>query len=81
VSSEQVFGGQVHADSEASRRFIATIVASLTPGTAGAAAQPGAQPASTTPATGAPAPAPAPASGEGARSFPLSDPKPGGEPR
>ena len=69
VSSEQVFGGQVHADSEASRRFIATIVSSLTPGSTGAA-----QPAST-----AAAPAAAPA--EGARSFPLSDPKPGAEPR
>jgi lipid-binding SYLF domain-containing protein len=74
VSSEQVFGGQVHADSEASRRFIATIVSSLTPGTAGAA-QPAAQPASATPTVAAPAPA------EGTRSFPLSDPKPGAEPR
>jgi lipid-binding SYLF domain-containing protein len=77
VSSDQVFGGQVHADSEASRRFIATIVASLTPGTAGAGAQPGAQPANATPAASVPAPAPA----DGARSFPLSDPRPGGEPR
>jgi lipid-binding SYLF domain-containing protein len=77
VSSDQVFAGQVHANSEAARRFVATIVASLAPGTAGAAAQAGAQPASATPAAAVPAPAPA----EGARTFPLSDPRPGSEPR
>jgi lipid-binding SYLF domain-containing protein len=76
VSADQVFGGQVHGNSEAARRFVATIVGSLSSSAGGAVTQPAGTPAATLPA--APAAA-APA--EGARSFPLADPTPGGEPR
>ena len=77
VSSGQVFGGQVHASSEASRRFVATIVSNLSADAAGSASQQGGVPASATPQ----APAGAAAQPEGARSFPLADSQPGAEPR
>lgn len=77
VSSAQVFGGEVHGNSEAARRFVATIVSSLSPAATGAATQAGGTPATATPA----APAAAAPQTEGARSFPMADPKPGSEPR
>jgi lipid-binding SYLF domain-containing protein len=77
VSSGQVIGGQVHGNSEAARRLVATIVASLSATAASAAGQSGGTPATASPA----APAAAAPQAEGARSFPLSDPQPGAEPR
>jgi len=73
VTTAQITGGEVKANSETSRRFIAAIVAGLSPA---AGAEPTA-PAVATPAPAAPA-APAP---EGAKSFPLADPQPGSEPK
>jgi lipid-binding SYLF domain-containing protein len=76
VSSDQVFTGKVHGNSEAARRFVATIVANLSP-TATGGAQAGATPATATPS----APAGSATKPDAARSFPLADPKPGAEPR
>ena len=83
VTTGQITSGEVKANSEPARRFIAAIVASLTPGATGGA-QPNA-PATATPApaNGAPsttAPTPVAPPAEGAHSFPLADPKPGSEP-
>jgi len=82
VTSEQIMGGSVTANSEAARRFIAAIVANLTPGATKdsspawpAVVTPAAPVNGSPPASGAPAPA-----AEGAQSFPLADPKPGSEP-
>jgi lipid-binding SYLF domain-containing protein len=77
VTTELITSGQVKSNSEASRRFIAAITASLPQGAAGSAAA--------TPANSKPLPAPASGTGsspatEPARSFPLADPKPGSEP-
>jgi lipid-binding SYLF domain-containing protein len=79
VSSDEIFSGKLSSNSEAARRFIATI-ASMLPATA-----PGAkptQPAVSTSLPPAAAPAPTPSTpAAGAQSFPLEDAKPGGEPR
>jgi lipid-binding SYLF domain-containing protein len=80
VTTAQITGGEVKANTETSRRFIAAIVAGLSPA---AGAEPTA-PAVATPAAGAPAATPAtPATPapEGAKSFPLADPQPGSEPK
>jgi lipid-binding SYLF domain-containing protein len=78
VTTAQITGGEVKANSEASRRFIAAIVAGMSPDAGAPGAGGTANPAPVaTPVPGAAAPAPA----EGAHSFPLADPKPGGEPR
>jgi len=79
VTADDIFGGTVKTSSESARRFIAAIVAGMSPASA-----PGKAGAAGTPppvATPAPAATPAAAPGaEGARSFPLADPKPGSEP-
>ena len=81
VTTDDILGGHVTTKSESARRFIAAIVASMTP--AGASGGNGARveaDATVTPAAAAaPAPAKAPAS-EAAKSYPLADPKPGSEP-
>jgi len=77
VTTAQIVAGEVKANSEASRRFIAAVVASLSSGAAGSgpsAATPPPAIATPVPATSGSTPA------DGARSFPLSDPKPGSEP-
>ena len=83
VTSDEIFGGKLSSNSEAARRFIATI-AGMLPATA-----PGAKPAqpavsTSLPPPGAAAGTAAPTSSTpaaGAQSFPLEDAKPGGEPR
>lgn len=78
VTTEDILGGHVTTNAESARRFIAAIVAGMSPATA-TAAGPGA-PATPPPvATPAPTATPAPAAA-GAQSFPLADPKPGSEP-
>ncbi len=84
VTTAQITSGEVKANSESARRFIAAIVASLTPAQGSGAGAP-ATPAVATPApaTGAPGtstPTPVAPPAEGAHSFPLADPKPGSEP-
>ena len=84
VTTAQITSGEVKANSESARRFIAAIVASLTPAQGSGAGTP-ATPAVATPApaTGAPGtstPTPVAPPAEGAHSFPLADPKPGSEP-
>ncbi len=81
VTSEDIFLGTAKTSSESARRFIAAIVAGMSPpgaaGESGSAANPAPV---ATPAPGA-APAAAPATpAEGTQSFPLADPKPGSEP-
>lgn len=76
VTADDIFLGTVKTNSESARRFIAAIVASQSPAAAAGANTP-AGPAPV--ATPAPAETPA-APSEGARSFPLADPKPGSEP-
>jgi lipid-binding SYLF domain-containing protein len=78
VTTAQITSGEVKSNSETSRRFIAAIVAGLSPASAGGAAAQATPPAVTTPAPAASVPA-APQA-EGAKSFPLADPKPGSEP-
>jgi lipid-binding SYLF domain-containing protein len=79
VTTEDILGGTVTTNAESARRFIAAIVAGMSPATGSGA---GASPAA--PATPAPVVTPAPttpaAPAQGAQSFPLSDPKPGSEP-
>jgi lipid-binding SYLF domain-containing protein len=77
VTTDDILGGHVTTNSESARRFIAAIVAGMTPATAEATG--GTKTGATAVATPAPAAAPAPAS-QGAKSFPLADPKPGSEP-
>ena len=82
VTTAQITGGEVKANSETARRFIAAIVAGLSPA---AGAEPTA-PAVATPAPAAGAPAATPAAPatltpEGAKSFPLADQQPGSEPK
>ena len=77
VTTDDIFMGTVKTNSESARRFVAAIVASQSPaaavGTTGSPLGP--------PPVVTPAPAAAPAqSAEAAHSFPLADPKPGGEP-
>lgn len=78
VTTDDILGNHVTTNAESARRFIAAIVAGMSPATASGAGA--GAPASPTPmATPAPAPTPAPAA-QGAQSFPLADPKPGSEP-
>jgi len=82
VTTDDILGGHVTTNSESARRFIAAIVAGMTPAAA-AEATSGTKTGATAVATPAPAAAPAPATApgsEGAKSFPLADPKPGSEP-
>jgi len=82
VTTDDILGGHVTTSSESARRFIAAIVAGMTP--AATEATDGTKTGATAVATPAPAAAPAPATApgsEGAKSFPLADPKPGSEPR
>lgn len=75
VAASDILAGSVRSDDDAARRFM-TAVASST-GVQRSASAAGSAPAAPAPA-GAPAPAaPAPT----AQSFPLSDPKPGSEPK
>lgn len=77
VTTDDIFMGTVQTNSESARRFVAAIVAGLSPAaaTSTAGAQSGPPPVVT------PAPAAAPTTpAEGAHSFPLADPKPGSEP-
>lgn len=82
VTTDDILGGHVSTNAESARRFIAAVVAGMSPATtAGAGAQ------TNPPAVATPAPAAAPAATakpapatEGAQSFPLADPKPGSEP-
>ena len=77
VTTDDIFMGTVKTNSESARRFVAAIVASQSP--AAAVGTPG-SPLGPPPVV-TPAPAAAPAqSAEAAHSFPLADPKPGGEP-
>jgi len=76
VTSDDIFGGTVTTNAESARRFIAGIVAGLSAGGATANSKGVNPPPVATPAPNAAA---AP-SNEGAKSFPLADPKPGGEP-
>lgn len=76
VSSDEILGGQARAQSEAGRRFVAEIVAGLSPETQGGASVQ--QAPAPGPAPAGPAPAAQPS---GATSFPLADQSPGSEPR
>jgi len=76
VTSDDIFGGTATTSAESARRFIAAIVAGLSPNGATAGGKEANPPPVATPA---PATAPPPA-GDSAKSFPLADPKPGGEP-
>jgi len=76
VTADDILLGTVTTSAESARRFIAAVVAGLSPAGATASGKETNPPPVASPA---PAAAPAPAS-EGARSFPLADPKPGGEP-
>lgn len=79
VTTAQITSGEVKANSETARRFIAAIVAGLTPAAGNVDAQATA-PAVATPAPAAPM-APAAPAAEGAKSFPLADQQPGSEPK
>jgi lipid-binding SYLF domain-containing protein len=76
VTADDIFLGTVGTKSEAARRFIAAIVAGMSPPPASSPLGP---PPVSTPAPAA-APAGAQPSAAGAKSFPLSDPHPGSEP-
>ena len=82
VTTDDIFGGHVSTNAESARRFIAAIVAGMSPATAAGTSTQGTASAVATPAPAA-APAasakPAPAT-QGTQSFPLADPKPGSEP-
>jgi lipid-binding SYLF domain-containing protein len=78
VTTDDILGGHVTTNAESARRFIAAIVAGMSPATA-TGASPGATPSPTPVATPAPTVTPAPAA-PGAQSFPMADPKPGSEP-
>jgi lipid-binding SYLF domain-containing protein len=76
VTTDDIVTGTVTTNAESARRFIAAIVAGMSPATAtGAGGQTSAPPVATPAPTATPASAPA-----GAQSFPLADPKPGSEP-
>lgn len=82
VTTDDILKGTVNTSAESARRFIAAIVAGMSPGAAagegtGAATGPAAVATPSAPAVPAVTPAPA---AEGAQSFPLADPKPGSEP-
>ena len=76
VTTDEIVSGTAKTNAESARRFIAAVVAGLSPG---GAAPPGVLAPPPPVATPAPASTPAPAA-SGAQSFPLADPKPGGEP-
>jgi lipid-binding SYLF domain-containing protein len=80
VTADDIFLGTAKTNSESARRFIAAIVASMSP--AGGTVNPGGT--ANPPPVATPAPAAAPAApappADGAHSFPLADPKPGSEP-
>lgn len=69
VFADDIIAGRVTTNAESARRFIAAVAAGLPASAAAPAPAPGT------------APAPAGNAAEGARSFPLEDSKPGGEPR
>lgn len=75
VTTEEIFSGAAKTNGEPARRFIAAVAAGMSPAGATPPGVLGPPPV----ATPAPAPSPAPPA-EGAKSFPLADPKPGGEP-
>jgi lipid-binding SYLF domain-containing protein len=77
VTTDEIFSGTATTKAESARRFIAAVAAGMSP--AGATPPGVLGPPPPPVATPAPASTPAPAA-EGAQSFPLSDPKPGGEP-
>jgi lipid-binding SYLF domain-containing protein len=82
VTTDDIVGGTVTSNAESARRFIAAIVAGMSPATATGGSTQGSAPAVATPAPAAappPAAKPAPATGA-TQSFPLADPKPGSEP-
>jgi len=82
VNAAEVFSGKVTENTEAGRRFIATIASMLPASSPGTKPTTSAVPSSLPPATTS-QPAAAPAQGGpkgGAQSFPLEDSKPGGEP-
>ncbi len=72
VNAYDIIGGSVHSSSDIARRYLDTVARST--GSAATAAPPAAAPMNTPP------PAPAPADTGGAKTFPMSDPKPGQEP-
>jgi lipid-binding SYLF domain-containing protein len=77
VTTEEIFNGTATTKAESARRFIAAITAGMSP----AGATPPGVLGPSPPPVATPAPAVAPAAApEGAKSFPLADPKPGGEP-
>jgi len=76
VTTDEIVNGTAKTSAESARRFIAAVVSGLSPA---GATPPGVLGPPPPVATPAPAAAPAPAA-EGAKSFPLADPKPGGEP-
>jgi lipid-binding SYLF domain-containing protein len=76
VTTDDIFSGTVKTNAESARRFVAAIAAGMSPAGATSPGVLGPPPPVATPA---PAVAPPPAT-EGAKSFPLADPKPGGEP-
>jgi lipid-binding SYLF domain-containing protein len=73
VLSGDIMSGSVRSDDDSARRFMAAVSTS-TDGQRQASAAPA-------PAPAAPAPGPSPAAPAPAQSFPLSDPKPGSEPK
>jgi lipid-binding SYLF domain-containing protein len=80
LSANDIFSGKSATQSESARRFIASVVASLpanAAGANGAAAGTSAAPRATPPANGAASGA----ANEAAKTFPLEDRKPGGEPQ
>lgn len=82
VTADDITKGMATTNSAAARRLIAELAESTPVPAAGASAPATTTPATTTPAGAAPAPAqPAAAPDSGAKSFPLEDRKPGGEPR
>ncbi len=72
VNAYDIIGGSVHSTSDIARRYLDTVARST--GSAAAAAPPTAAPTNTPP------PAAGPADAGGAKTFPMSDPKPGQEP-
>jgi len=77
VTTPMITGGKVSTRSESARRFLAAVAASAN-GESVPAAEPHSAPAA--PTAGAPSTPGAPAAG-GVKTFPMEDPKPGGEPR
>jgi lipid-binding SYLF domain-containing protein len=76
VAASDILAGQVTSDDDAARRFMAAVASStgMQRSASAAGSAPATPAAAATPAPAAPAPA-------AAQSFPLSDPKPGSEPK